>query len=429
MQADENKISEILPMRWQGGIGLKLLEVNTVNETRKKIDLFFNREWNKYEELDMEKSLGRIAYEDVRSSIELPEFSKSVVDGYAIKSKDTVGAGEAMPVFLDVLGHVEMGKKADVSVKDGTAVYVPTGAMIPIGADGVVMIEYVENLDENTIAVYSPTAPGQGIIQNGDDIKKGEKIIEKGKKIRSQDIGVMSAVGVGKIKVFKKIKVSVISTGDEIVDSFGKVEAGQIRDINTWLLSSMAVESGAEISLKLLVKDDFESIKKSIEKALSVSDIVVLSGGSSVGSKDMTAKAIEAVEGGEVFVHGVAVKPGKPTIIGRVGDKAVFGLPGHPSSAMIIFKVFVDYLIKKHYSMEEEKIFIEAIAAENIHSAPGKETYQAVELYYKDGMYVAVPIYGKSAAISKVAKSKGYICIHANKEGIKKGEKVRVALF
>lgn len=408
---------------------MKLLEVDTVDETRKKIDLFFNKEWNQYEELNIEESLGRIAYEDIYSPLELPEFSKSVVDGYALKSKDTVGAGESMPVFLDVLGHVEMGKKADIIVKNGTAVYVPTGAMIPEGADGVVMIEYVENLDENTIASYVPIAPGQGIIQKGDDIKKGEKIIGKGKKIRAQDIGVMSAVGVGKIKVFKKIKISVISTGDEIVDSFGKVEMGQVRDINTLLLASMAVESGAEISLKLLVKDDFESIKAAIEKALSVSNIVVLSGGSSVGSKDMTAKAIEAVKDGEVFVHGVAVKPGKPTIIGRVGDKAVFGLPGHPSSAMIIFKIFVDYLIKKYYFMEEDKIFIEALCGENIHSAPGKETYQAVEIYYKDGGYEAVPIYGKSAAISKVAKSNGYICIDANKEGIKKGEKVKVALF
>jgi molybdopterin molybdotransferase len=408
---------------------LKLLEVHTVEETRKKIDSLLYREWNLYEEICVEKSLGRIAYEDIYSPIELPEFSKSVVDGYAVKSRDTVGAGESMPVFLNVQGHVEMGKKADISVKSGTTVYVPTGAMIPEGGDSVVMIEYVESLDEETIAVYAPTAPGQGIIQKGDDIKKGERIIIKGKKIRAQDIGVMCAVGVEKIKVSNKVRLSVISTGDEIVNSFEKVELGQVRDINTPLLSSMALESGAEISLKLLVKDDFESIKKAIEKALQVSDIVVLSGGSSVGSKDMTAKAIEAVKDGEVFVHGVAVKPGKPTIIGKVGDKAVFGLPGHPASAMIIYKIFIDYLIKKYYSMEEERIFIEALSMENIHSAPGRETYQAVELYYKNDGYEAVPIYGKSAAISKVAKSKGYICIDENKEGIKKGEKVKVVLF
>ena len=191
----------------------------------------------------------------------------------------------------------------------------------------------------------------------------------------------------------------------------------------------MAEESGAEISLKLLVEDDFDELIEAIKKALQVSEIVVLSGGSSVGAKDMTAKAIEFMDGGEIFVHGVAVKPGKPTIVGKIGDKAIFGLPGHPSSAMIIYKLFVDYLIRKYYSMNEDTIYVEASCSENIHSDPGKETYQPVELIEKNGAYEAIPIYGKSATISKVAKSIGYIKITENKEGIKKGEKVRVALF
>ncbi|NLM43698.1 MAG: molybdopterin molybdotransferase MoeA [Clostridiales bacterium] len=408
---------------------MKLFNVKKVDEVKKIIDEAFSDIWSKYELVPIEKSLGRVAYEDLHSPIELPEFSRSVVDGYAVLSKDTHGAGESMPVFLNVIGRVEMGQVATDTIKSSTAIYVPTGAMIPPGADAVVMIEYVENLDENIIAVYTPVAPGQGIIKKGDDIKKGHKVLSKGKRIRARDIGVLSALGIEFIKVYEKIKVSVISTGDEIVNPFGEVSFGQIRDINTYLISAMAEESGAEISLKLLVEDDFDELIEAIKKALQVSEIVVLSGGSSVGAKDMTAKAIEFMDGGEIFVHGVAVKPGKPTIVGKIGDKAIFGLPGHPSSAMIIYKLFVDYLIRKYYSMNEDTIYVEASCSENIHSDPGKETYQPVELIEKNGAYEAIPIYGKSATISKVAKSIGYIKITENKEGIKKGEKVRVALF
>ncbi len=408
---------------------MKLLNVHTVEETRKKIDTYFCKEYNLYDEIHVTDAFNRIVFEDINSPIELPEFSKSVVDGYAVKSKDTIGASESMPVFLDVLGYVEMGKDAGAMVQNDATVYVPTGAIIPKGADSVVMIEYIEKLDENTIAVYSSVAPGQGIIQKGEDVGKGELIISKGKKIQAQNIALMCAVGIEKIKVYKKLRISIISTGDEIVDSFGKVEIGQVRDINTHLLSAMALDSGAEVELQILVKDSFDEIKVATEKALQVSDIVLLSGGSSVGAKDMTINVIEALDNGEIFIHGVAVKPGKPTIVGKVDNKAIFGLPGHPSSAMIIYRIFVDYLIKKLYSSEEDKILIDAVSSENIHSAPGKETYQAVDLYFDDNEYKAIPVYGKSAAISKVAKSKGFIRIEGNKEGIKKGEKVKVELF
>ncbi len=413
----------------RGGIILKLLKVHTVKETKKIIDLLLYEKQRPYEEIYVEKSLGRVMAEDVFSPIELPEFSKSVVDGYAIKSKDTIGASESMPVFLEVIGHLEMGKIASMEVEDGKAVYIPTGAMLAKGADSVVMIEYIEKLDEETIAVYVSTAPGQGIISKGDDIKKDEIIIRKGKKIKASDIGVLSAVGIEKIKVYKKISMAVISTGDEIVNPFGKIEYGQVRDINTFLLASMAIESGAEVNLRLLTRDNLEEIKSAIEKALITSDIVVLSGGSSVGSKDMTSKVIESIEKGEIMVHGVAVKPGKPTIIGRIGEKLIFGLPGHPASAMIIYKVFIDYYINKYYHTEEEIIQIEAITKENIHAAPGRETYQIVELDYNNNRYEVMPVYSKSAAISKVAKAKGFIRIGENKEGIKKGEKVIVELF
>ncbi|MCQ1528699.1 molybdopterin molybdotransferase MoeA [Lutispora saccharofermentans] len=408
---------------------MKLLNVDTSDKVRKKIDESFTDSYDRWEQIPIGQSLGRIAFEDVLSPIELPQFSRSVVDGYAVLSRDTYGAGESMPVFLDVSGHVEMGKAAEGKVSAGEAIYVPTGAMIPEGADAVVMIEYVENLDESTVAVYTPVAPGQGIIQKGDDVELDSKVLSKGEKIKSRDIGVLSALGIEYIKVFKKLRLSVISTGDEIVDSFGEVQYGQIRDINTHLISAMAEESGAEISLKLLVPDDFSKLREAIGQALKMSDIVVLSGGSSVGAKDMTAKAIESIEGGQVFVHGVAVKPGKPTIIGRAGGKALFGLPGHPSSAMVIYKVFVDHLIRKYYYMSEDTVYIQASCGENIHSAPGKETYQPVELIERDGEYEAAPIYGKSAAITTVARSMGYIRISENKEGVKKGEKVRVALF
>ncbi len=409
---------------------MKLLRVDTVEQAKSKIDSYFDNFQLKNIKTDIMEALGKILAEDIYSPINLPEYNRSTVDGYAVLTKDTFGASESLPVFLDLKGIVDMGKSTDLVVESGSAVYVPTGGMIPEGADGVVMIEYVEQLDEQTIAIYRPAAPGDGIIQKGEDINKGEKILTKGRRIKPQDIGALAAVGINEIKALEKPRVAIISTGDEIVEPSKEVEFGKIRDINTYALTSMVLELGGMVTYSGVVKDDYDLLHSTMKSLLDNNHIVIISGGSSVGTKDVTAKVIDAMGAPGVFVHGVAVKPGKPTIIGKAGNTALFGLPGHPVSAIIVFEVFVEYLITKLTGQLDPKALeVQAIADANIHSAPGKETYQMVVLEENGEDYIAKPIYGKSGSISLLTKAKGYIRIPTNKEGVKKGEKVKVILL
>jgi molybdopterin molybdotransferase len=224
--------------------------------------------------------------------------------------------------------------------------------------------------------------------------------------------------------------VAVLSTGDEIVAPGDEIKFGQIRDINTYALSAMVMEMGGEVIYKSVIKDDYQTLKKTIQQVVDKSDLVIISGGSSVGVKDVTAKVIDDLGEPGVFVHGVAIKPGKPTIIGRIKHTAVFGLPGHPVSALIVFQIFGKYFIDKMLSIDtKDQRVVQAVASSNIHSSPGKETYQMVTITQENGEYIAKPIYGKSAAISLMIQADGYIKIDTNKEGIQKGEKVHVIIW
>lgn len=409
---------------------MKLLNVDTVAGAIDKIDRYFHDLKLNIEELDTFESLGRVAAEDIISPINLPEFNRSTVDGYALMAKDTFGASDSLPVFLELTGKVDMGQAANLTVSPGKAVYVPTGGMLPTGTDAVVMLEYVEQMDDTTIAVHRPTAPGEGMITIGEDLKKGDLIIGRGRKIKPQDIGALAAVGITKINVFEKPKIAVVSTGDEIVEPASEVPHGKIRDINTYALANLAGELGGLITYKGVIRDDFDLLREKLMSLVNDNHIVIISGGSSVGNKDVTARVIDSLGAPGTFVHGVAVKPGKPTIIGRSGNTALFGLPGHPVSAMIVFKIFIEYLINKLSNQEvTTKITITALADANIHSAPGKETYQMVLIDGKNGDYLAKPIHGKSGAISLMTRAQGYVCIDANKEGIKKGEVVQVYML
>lgn len=408
---------------------MKMLKVDTIEQVYGKMDNYFQDLKLNIELINIEEAMGRTASEDIASEVNIPDFNRSTVDGYAIKSADTFGVNESIPAFLELIGSVEMGSATDIIIKSGKAVYVPTGGMIPEGADGMIMIEYIEEMDDHTIAAYSPIAPGENIIKIGDDVLKGEKLISKGKVVRPQDIGTLAAAGVRQIKVFEKPRIAVISTGDEIVDPFGSKKLGQVRDINTYTLSAMAEELGAKVTVKQVISDEYELLEKAVEAALVDNHIVLVSGGSSVGNKDVTAKVIAAMGEPGVFVHGIAIKPGKPTIVGKAKGKALFGLPGHPVSALIVFKVLIEHLIEKLMSRENQKLHLIAECASNVHSSPGKETFQMVELESTPNGYLAVPLHGKSGAISLVSRSRGFIRISNNKEGLSKGEIVKVELL
>jgi molybdopterin molybdotransferase len=409
---------------------MELLKVDTVEQVICKMEKYFTDLTLEGQRMHIIDALGRILYEDIKAPMALPEFRRSTVDGYAVLAKDTFGASEGLPTFLNNIGKVEMGKGTELVVGSGECVYVPTGGMIPSGADAMVMIEHSEHLDELALAVYQSVAPGESVMQIGEDVEMGEILLKKGRKIKAQDIGALTALGIEYITVFQRPKVVVLSTGDEIVDPFSKVELGEIRDINTYALSAMIEEFGGDVVHRQVIQDEYNLLKEKASEVLESCDILIISGGSSVGTKDVTAKVINDLGTPGVFVHGIAIKPGKPTIIGKTKGKAVFGLPGHPVSAIVVCKVFIGYLLNR-LLCQESRVHsgIYATAAANIHSSPGKETYQMVVLEEHNGEYLAKPIHGKSGAITLLTKAHGYICIDTNKEGVEKGERVRVVLF
>lgn len=372
------------------------------------------------------EALGRILSQDIVSAEDVPGFDRSTVDGYAIRSEDSHGASESIPSFLDVKGSVNMGEAADMEVKSGDAAYVPTGGMLPQGADCVIMIEYVEKLDEKTIAVHRPTSHLENVMRRGDDIKSAEVILKKGTRMEPSHIGVLAALGVSRVNVFEKLDFYIISTGDEVIDLDEDMEYGKVRDINGYALEALIRKMGGEVRGRSIVKDDFELLKEEVSKGIDSADIILMSGGSSVGSRDFTSDVINSFEGEGVFVHGISIKPGKPTIVGKASGKTVIGLPGHPVSSIFVFKSIVEEFARRLTGEIRNEEFIQAKMDANVHSSPGKRTYQMVKIGQEGSEITAEPQFGKSGMISLLSRSGGYIVMDENTEGVEKGETVRV---
>lgn len=405
---------------------MEFLDVLSVNEVKNKLVQSFGKFALSIEKIDILDAFDRILARNIISPIAVPQFNRSTVDGYAIQSSDSHGASDFIPIFLNITGMVLMGEKTALKVSAGEAVYVPTGGMIPEGADSVVMIEHVEKLDEDTLTIHKPVCTGENIIYQGDDVRRGQLVLEKGKRLTSQDIGVLAAIGVSKVDVYLKPKFYIISTGDEIIDLDEELTLGKVRDINGYVLNTMVQKMGGETVNKVIVNDDFELLRNEVRKGIDHSDIIIISGGSSVGTRDFTHDVINSFKGKGVFVHGVSIKPGKPTIIGEIEGKAVFGLPGHPVSAIIVFKAFIEYFLKTVMNITENLNMTKALLDFNFHSSPGKETYQVVNLQERDGKMYAIPSFGKSGLITLLSKASGYLIIPDHIEGLNKGEEVNV---
>jgi molybdopterin molybdotransferase len=379
------------------------------------------------EKVNILESTGKICFEDVKAKCNIPEFKRSTVDGYAVNSRDVFGANEAVPSILFFKGEVLMGNIPPTNIEGGgECLYVPTGGMLPENADAMVMIEYSHKLDENTVLIYSPVAQGDNVIQVGEDISTEEFVIRKGEKLRSYEIGVLASMGIGEVQVYKTPRVAIISTGDEIVPCQAKPKLGEVRDINTYLLWSLLIEDGLQPVSYGIIKDDYELLKNTVDKAFEECDIVLISGGSSVGKKDQTLKVISSYEDGEILAHGIAIKPGKPTIIGKRGEKIVFGLPGHPLACSIIYKILVKDYIDKLQFHREKKFGICAVMSINYHKAKGREEYLPVAIEELNDKVIAKPVFGKSGLITVFSRAWGYIKIDKNVEGVKEGQIVEV---
>ena len=404
---------------------MDLFNVVSVEEAKAVIDKSFNYELG-YEKVNIMQSASRICFEDIKAECNIPEFKRSTVDGFAVCSRDVHGASDAIPSMLDLKGEILMGKVPPTDIAWGECLYIPTGGMLPKGADSVVMVEYSHKLDDSTIMIYSPVAIGDNVIQAGEDISAQDIVIKKGAKLRPYEIGVLASIGISEVTVYKTPRVAIISTGDEVVPCDVKPNLGEVRDINTYLLWSLLLEDGIQPVSYGIIRDDYERLKATVDKAFEECDLVLISGGSSVGKKDQTLKVISAYEDGEVLVHGIAVKPGKPTIIGKHKEKIIFGLPGHPLACSIVYKILVKNYIYNLMSYTDEDYGTSAIMSINYHKAKGREEYLPVEIEKTHSKLIAKPVFGKSGIITAFSKAWGYVKIEKNVEGLKEGQIVEV---
>ncbi len=384
--------------------------------------------------LRIEESYGRVLSRDIISPEDLPDFNRSTVDGFAVSASDTFGATEGMPSYLNIKYEIPMGERPDFELKKNEIARIATGGMLPEGADAVIMLEHVQQIDEKTIEVLKPVAPGENVIQVGEDVKRGECILKKGHRLRPQDIGALAGLGITEIWAYEKPKVSIISTGDEIVPPERKPRCGQVRDINSYNLAGLVLDAGVVPIFKCIFNDEYNILRDVVEKSLKDSDMVLISGGSSVGTKDITAQVINGLGSPGVLFHGVSLKPGKPTIGGIVNNVSIFGLPGHPAAITVCFEIFIRPILKVLSGLNEdrfrmEKRIISAKIAKNISSSPGREEHIGVVLEERGGEIWAVPLLGKSGLITTLIKADGVAVIPLRKLGVEEGEIVEVRLF
>jgi molybdopterin molybdotransferase len=376
------------------------------------------------------EALHFVLAEDIMVRENVPNFRRSSVDGYAVKAKDTFGSSESMPGFLSLSGEVKMGQAPPRSLQSGEAMYVPTGGMLPDGSDAMIMIEHCEDIS-GLLNLYRQVAPGENVISIGEDLREGEILLPKGTKLRSQEIGALASQGFTEVRVFRKPVIGYLSSGDEIVPmETTELNIGEVRDINAATIGSLVHQWGLDFVYGGIVRDNREELENRANEMLNRTDCLILSGGSSVGTKDYSVEVIESLGKPGVYVHGISIKPGKPTILSMAKEKPIIGLPGHPASAMIIFHLFgksvVDHL--QGIQRKNAKLTMAKIT-KNIPSAPGRTDYIRVKLFEEKNEWYAEPILGKSGLISTLVKSEGMIEIASESEGVHKGDQVPVILF
>lgn len=388
--------------------------------------------------LDTFEGLGRVTAGDIHSPHALPSFRRSTMDGFAVRAADTYGAGDVLPAFLTVMGEVRMGAAADLVLKTGEAAIVHTGGMIPDTADSVVQVEHTQMVGTPEqsafpyeIEVFRAVAPGQNIIQVGEDIAVGSIILPAGSHLRPQDIGGLLAVGVSEVMVTRRPRVAILATGDEVVSPSSDPSPGQIRDINSYSIGGQCVKAGGLPVFGGIVPDDMESLREAATQALAGADMLVMSAGSSVSVRDMTVEVIAGLGQPGVLLHGVATRPGKPTIVGAVDGKPVLGLPGNPVSAMIQFDMFGVPAIHRLQGLRRGRIRerVSARLTQNVASESGREDYVPAYLEESAEGITATPIFGKSNLIYTLVHADGLIKIPLNQGGLMAGDVVEVQLF
>ena len=401
----------------------------TPEEALKKIFEYINIQPVGIEEVEIENAYGRVLAEDIYSTVDVPPFDRALMDGYGVKSTDLTKASELNPVELKLIGKIEAGEWIDIEVRNGECIEIATGAPIPKGVDAVVMVEYTKRID-NKVIVYKSVYPGENIAYTGSDIAIGDLVLRKCTYLTSREIAVLAAIGVRKVKVFKKPKVLVISTGNELIEPGKKPEFGKIYDVNSYSICVAAKEIGGECTIYGIIPDDVNELRKAIEFGLKNFDLILISGGTSAGLSDITYKVLDEFGPPGVIIHGLLVQPGKPTVIAvsREG-KLIIGLPGYPNSALMIFNLIVKPIICKMLCRDVEEDVVKAKIAQKIRAGRGRRWLIPVALVLKDNEYIAYPLISQPGSISNLLYADGFIEIPENVEFIDEDEIVSVKLL
>lgn len=404
---------------------MDLLEVVSVNEAIDRLVWAMERlKFKKIKTIDTTMSLGYILAEDIVAKENLPNFQKSTMDGYAINFKDSLGATDSIPSILKIIETIEIGEVYKHELKSGQASRIFTGGMLPKGADAVIPVEYTEEISKELVSIYKPVVFMENVIDIGDDCKKGDVYLRKGKIIDSQVIAMAASLGYDKLSVYEKLSCKLLSTGDEIIGVSEKLLPAKARDVNSYMLLAMLEESGIEVKSIKHLKDDRALIKKELEEDY---DIIFISGSSSKGNKDFVPSICKELNPGMIF-HGISVKPGKPTSLSINNKTLILGLPGNPISAYSVYKAIFEKAFRKYFQVEdffELKCYI----SRNISQASAKSLVQLVDIERKDDRLLAIPIFGFSNNISLLKRAKGYFIIDEYSEGIRENEEVWVKLI
>ena len=400
-----------------------MLQVKTPEEVLRLIEKEF-KPLDRTEVIPLAQTLGRVLADDVTAEEYVPDFDRSTVDGYALHAKDTFGCSDAIPAILNLVGEVKMGEDTAIDLPRNCCVYVPTGGAIPKGADCAVMIEYTEDYGDGTVGILKPGAPGLNMIYRGDDVFPGKTVLKAGRVLEPQDIGALAAIGKTSVPVRTRLRVGVISTGDELVPADQKPGPGQVRDVNSPMLTALLQEYGAEAVDFGIVVDDEKLLREKTVLAAESCDAVILSGGSSAGVKDAACNIIG--EMGELLLHGIAIKPGKPTILGKTGNKPLIGLPGHPVAAFFVAKLFVRPLLARLEGRTQRGYPVHAAIGESLNANHGRMQITACRLEEKSGKLTAMPIRSKSGLITQLAGADGYLVIDRDCEGLPRDAEIEV---
>lgn len=400
-----------------------MLNVITLEEAQRFLLETFGGWRPEPEAVPLSRAAGRVLARPIEAKEFVPGFDRSTVDGYALQAADTFGCGESIPALLTLAGEVLMGETPNFTIQPGRCACIPTGGCLPTGADAVVMLEYAEDYGDGTVGIQSPCAPGAHLIFRGDDTSPGKELLPAGKKLGAKEIGALAAAGIVEVSVCARPRASIFSTGDELISPEQIPSPGQVRDVNGPMLAAALEELGCGIRRCALLRDDPELLRCAIFQACEDSDMVFLSGGSSVGIQDAAYRVLSEL--GTVLFHGLAVKPGKPTLLADVGGVPVFGLPGHPAAAWFLFRLLAAPWICGCTGRELPGRETAAVLDASLPSNHGREEYVLVRL---EGEH-AIPLWNKSGLITSLSQADGYLRIPRDAEGISAGSRVTVTLI